>query len=210
MSVYGVSDKPFIIGLTGGIGTGKSEASKYFKTLHVPVIDSDQIVSNLWKSEESMILKAEEAFGFQIRSDRDKKKLAELIFSDEKKRAKINEIVHPYVFKEIEEQKRLMERFPFIVIDMPLLIESKYCDRVDHVLLIYASPKHQIKRLMARDGMTEAEAILRVNSQMSIDQKKKYAGTIIYNEREVKDLHHEIKRFIEALKHEKQQFIPTP
>lgn len=210
MSVNPAKDKPYIIGLTGGIASGKSTVTKYLKSLHIPVIDSDYIVKNLWEHKEEMIHKAEKAFGFSIRHEEDKKKLSELIFHDPKKREILNQIVHPYVFDEIEKQKAIMERFPFVVIDMPLLIESNYMKHCDHIVLVYVDQETQIKRLMARDLITRDEALIKINSQMPIDDKKLYAHTIIDNRKDKNDLYESIDHFIEGLKHEKQQFISTP
>lgn len=210
MSVNPVKSKPYIIGLTGGIASGKSTVTKYLKSLHIPVIDSDFIVKNLWENKEEMVLKAEKEFGFQIQTDEDKKKLAHLIFHDAEKRKILNDIVHPYVFEEIEKQKEIMERFPFVVVDMPLLIEADYMKHCDHVVLVYVDLETQIKRLIKRDDITRDEAIIKINSQMPIEDKKLYAHTILDNRKELSDLYESIDHFIEGLKHEKQQSIPTP
>lgn len=210
MSVKPVKNKPYIIGLTGGIASGKTTVTKYLKSLHIPVIDSDFIVKNLWEHKEEMITKAEKFFGFQVRNDDDKKKLGDIIFHDQEKRKELNQIVHPYVFDEIEKQKAIMDRFPFIVIDMPLLIEADYMKHCDHIVLVYVDLETQIKRLMERDSITRDEALIKIQSQMPLEDKKLYAHTIFDNRKEISDLYLEIDHFIEGLKHEKQQFISTP
>jgi dephospho-CoA kinase len=209
MSVKPVKSKPYIIGLTGGIASGKSTVTKYLKLLHIPVIDSDFIVKNLWENKKTMIDEAEKAFGFRITSDEDKKKLSTIIFNDPEKRKILNEIVHPYVFEEIEKQKQIMDRFPYVVIDMPLLIEANYMKFCDHIVLVYVDQETQIKRLMERDQLTKDEAIQKINSQMRIEDKKIYAHTILDNRKDISDLYEAIDHFIEGLKHEKQQSIPT-
>lgn len=210
MSVNPVKSKPYIIGLTGGIASGKSTVAKYLKSLHIPVIDSDFIVKNLWENKEEMVLKAEKEFGFQIQTDEDKKKLSSIIFHDPNKRKILNDIVHPYVFEEIEKQKVIMERFPFVVIDMPLLIEADYMKHCDHVVLVYVDLETQIERLMIRDDITRDEALIKISSQMALEDKKLYAHTILDNRKELSDLYETIDHFIEGLKHEKQQSISTP
>lgn len=210
MSVNPVKSKPYIIGLTGGIASGKSTVTKYLKSLHIPVIDSDFIVKNLWENKEEMVLKAEKEFGFQIQTDEDKKKLSSIIFHDPNKRKILNDIVHPYVFEEIEKQKVIMERFPFVVIDMPLLIEADYMKHCDHVVLVYVDLETQIERLMIRDDITRDEALIKISSQMALEDKKLYAHTILDNRKELSDLYETIDHFIEGLKHEKQQSISTP
>ena len=84
MSVHHVKNKPYIIGLTGGIASGKSTASAYFKSRGIEVIDSDLIVKDLWKENEEMIQKAESLFDFKINTIQDKKKISQLIFTDKK------------------------------------------------------------------------------------------------------------------------------
>lgn len=207
MSVNPVKPRTYIVGLTGGIATGKSTAAEYFKLKHIPIIDSDKIVKQLWDKKEEMIEKAEALFGFPIRTKADRKRVAETIFSDEAKRKQLNEIVHPFVFEEIENQKRVMENFPFVVIDMPLLIESGYAEKVDHVCLVYTNKELQIKRLSARDELSLSDAILRIDSQMAIEEKRSHAHTILNNEKDVEYLYREIDHFIGELKREKFESI---
>jgi dephospho-CoA kinase len=204
MSVQSVKHKPILIGLTGGIASGKSTASRYFKQKNLPVIDSDLIVKELWKTNEEMIHKAESFFGFSLRSPQDFKKLSKIIFNDEKKREKLNHIVHPYVFKQIEIEKEKYQEYPLIIIDMPLLIEAKYKHHVNYVCLVYVDLETQIERLIARDQITKEEALKKISSQMSLEHKKEYADYIFDNKDSVNYLYHQIDLFLGGLNYEKQ------
>src|SRR5690554_2704818 len=136
MSLHHVKNKPYIIGLTDGIASGKSTASAYFKSKGIEVIDSDLIVKDLWKVNEEMIQKAESLFGFKINTIQDKKKVSQLIFTDKKLRIKLNDIVHPYVFHQIEQMIKTFHDQELIVIDMPLLFEVGYEKKCDITCLV--------------------------------------------------------------------------
>ncbi len=201
MSVHPVNIKPIIIGLTGGIATGKSTASAMFKKADIPVIDNDQIVHDLWEHQQDMVKKVEDHFGFPIDAQ-GRKKLAHIIFSDETKRKELNAIVHPYVFEAIEQQKKQFRHAPIIVIDMPLLFEVGYENQCDEVCLIYVDQDTQTKRLILRDQLSEEDALKRIHSQMSIEKKKELADVIFYNHQTMKDLEEQIFSYIRGLKNE--------
>jgi len=203
MSVQTVKHKPIILGLTGGIASGKSTAANYFKTLGIPVIDSDLIVKQLWQTHQEMKVQAQSLFGFEIVGKADFKKIAEIIFKDENMRHKLNAIVHPFVFEAIENEKKQLTDHKFIVIDMPLLIEVGYQKKVDHVLLVYVSKDTQIKRLMTRDHLTFSDAEKRVNSQLDLDMKKAFSDVILNNEQDVLNLYQSIESFLRGIGYEK-------
>lgn len=203
MSVQAVKTNPILIGLTGGIGSGKTTASNYFQSLGIPVIDSDLIVKRLWKENREMVQQIEKTFGFSIQTELDRKKLAKIIFSDPKQREVLNQIVHPYVFQEVEKEKTFYTDRQKIVIDMPLLIEVGYNKKVDYVLVVYVSEDTQKSRLIQRDHLTEIEATKRIQAQMPLDEKKAYADVVLNNETTICDLHHQIDSFLRGLKDEK-------
>ncbi len=203
MSVQAVKTKPILIGLTGGIGSGKTAASNYFQSLGIPVIDSDLIVKRLWKENKEMVQKIEKSFGFPIENDLDRKKLAKIIFNDQEKREILNEIVHPYVFQEVEKEKSFYTDRELIVIDMPLLIEVGYRSKVDFVLVVYVSKETQINRLIQRDDLSIEEATKRIKAQMPLDEKRAFADVILNNETTICDLYYQIDSFLRGLKDEK-------
>ncbi len=199
MSVQTVKNKPFIIGLTGGIASGKTTASEYFATKDITVIDSDTIVKKLWKENQEMIQKAESLFGFQIKTIADKKKISQLIFSDKKLRMKLNDIVHPYVYLEIESKISNMDHQKLVVIDMPLLFEVGYEKRCDVTCLVYVDLKTQIERLMKRDSLTKDEALKKIKAQMSLDEKKVKADVIFDNQMDLNYLYYQIDQFLRGI-----------
>jgi dephospho-CoA kinase len=199
MSVPDVSTKPIILGLTGGIASGKSTALAYFKKLNIPVIDSDQIVRNLWESNNDMIQKAESYFGFTIHTIEDRQKLSEIIFKDPIQREALNKIVHPYVFKQIEIEKKLFKTSPVIVIDMPLLYEVSYQKKCDHVLVVYVDLKTQLRRLMRRSHLNKKDALARINTQMPLDDKAKLADVVLDNNKTMSNLKKQIDAYLGGL-----------
>jgi dephospho-CoA kinase len=175
-----------IIGLTGGIATGKSTASQILSELEIPIIDADLI-------SREVVLPGKEAhreitafFGKEILHEDEtlnRAKLGEIIFNDNEKRQKLNEIVHPAVRIEMKNQalEYLRSGKNTVIMDIPLLFESKLTHMVNETWLIYASPAVQLERLMLRDGFSEQQALARIRSQMPIDDKKELADVVIAN-----------------------------
>jgi len=203
MSVQRVNTKPYLIGLTGGIASGKTTASRIFRECGLTVIDSDDIVKDLWKNDKKMVQIIESTFGYPM-DEIGKKRLAQAIFEDKVKRLALNSIVHPRVFNRIEIEKRKHKNEPILIIDMPLLIEVNYIPRVDQVILIYLDQETQKQRLMLRDHVSEEDAIKRMSSQMSLEDKKAYADVIIDNTKSIDDLQSQILAFLKTIGYEKQ------
>lgn len=190
-----------VIGLTGGIASGKSTVSSILKSLGAVIIDADVV------SREIMIRGTEtynilvSVFGKEIlRKDGeiDRRKLGNLVFADKEKLNKLNEITHPEIIKKIKdiiEEERKKGKEKAIVLDAALLIEMKLFNMVDEVWLVVVDKKTQIRRLMKRDNLSYKDALNRIRSQMSIEDKMKYADFIINN---CKDFN-AIKRQVELL-----------
>jgi len=202
MSAKHVKDRPIYIGLTGGIASGKTTAANYFRTLDIPVIDCDMIVANLWKYEKNMVETIERTLAIELKSQEDKKNLAHLIFNDEKQRKRLNQIIHPYVFDEIEKQKISFIHQKIVVIDMPLLFEVGYEKQVDYTLLVYVPQAIQIKRLRERNHMKHDDIISRIHAQMRLIEKKKVSNFILDNTKSIEYLHHQIDDVIKRVLHE--------
>lgn len=176
------------VGLTGGIGSGKSTVDGLFREKGAYIIDFDTLAhaaeapgSNAWKEIVAY-------FGRDILNDDNtinREQLGNIVFRDGKKLEKLNSIVHPSVFDEWKrniEAIRLQKKDAIIISDIPLLIEVRWHEYVDIVILVYISPEEQIKRIMKRNGYSYREATDRLNSQMPIDEKVPYANFIIHNE----------------------------
>jgi len=177
----------FIVGLTGGIASGKSLAARVFKDLGAHIIDADQIVHELLQPGQVVWQEVVEHFGSDILlSDKciNRRNLAEIVFSDAEKRAWLNSCIHPKVFAAFAAQvKFLCDRQPaaIIVFDAALLIETGYCQNMDKTVVVYAEQEQQIRRLVSRNGFTREHALARIRSQMPLAQKREYADYVLDN-----------------------------
>lgn len=175
-----------IIGLTGGIASGKSTVSSLLKEKGFTVIDADIAARAVVMPGQPALLKIVEVFGSVILAldgTLNREKLGSIIFHDESKRKQLNDIVHPAVraWMLSEKNNAIEAGHETIIFDIPLLFESKLTWMADRTLLIYVEPAVQLKRLMDRNGYTEQEAAARIQSQMPINEKKALADDIIDN-----------------------------
>ncbi|AGB18706.1 dephospho-CoA kinase [Thermoanaerobacterium thermosaccharolyticum] len=176
-----------VIGLTGGIASGKSTVSSILRSLGAFIIDADVVSREIMiKGTKTYNILVDE-FGKEIlRKDGeiDRKKLGNLVFADKQKLNRLNEITHPEIIrriKEIIEEERKSGKEKAIVLDAALLIEMRLFNMVDEVWLVVVDKKTQIRRLMKRDNLNYNDALNRIKSQMSIEDKMKYADFIINN-----------------------------
>jgi dephospho-CoA kinase len=176
-----------LVGLTGSIATGKSTVSQMFAHLGARVIDADLLAREVVMPGQPAYTRIVNEFGrgvVQEGGHLDRKALAAIIFTDEARRKRLEEITHPAI--RIHQQRILSaleeEAFEGIVIwDVALLFESGGVDRMDRVVVVYTDPETERTRLMARDGSSEADARLRIESQMPIAEKAKRADHVIDN-----------------------------
>ena len=170
-----------IIGLTGGIASGKSTVAHLFIDEGVYVIDSDQLAKDI-QTRPAVIKQTAALFGAEIiiNGELDRVKLAKIVFSDAQKREQLNALIHPLIRQEIE-TLLAMRKNKLVIIDMPLLYEAGFDDMVEEVIVVYATRAQQIERLMARNNLTEAEAIERIDAQMPLDEKVKRADFVLDN-----------------------------
>lgn len=175
-----------IIGLTGSIATGKSAVSRMLKQKGYPIVDADEI-SRLVVEPGSLVLdQIEEVFGPDLLladGTLNREMLGKLIFNDEEMRKKLNGIIHPAVRKEMLRQKEewLEKGANTVIMDIPLLFESKLQSYVDKIIVVSANSAVQKERLMARNGYSTDEADARINSQLPIAEKEKGADAVIDN-----------------------------
>ena len=186
------------IGLTGGIATGKSTVKEIFKQLGAYVIDADEIVKNLWQSEKIQ-KKAEEILGIKVLDENNNlkaKEIANLVFKNKEKKEKLEQLFHPEVFKYIQSWFKEIEekdKNAVAIAEVPLMIETGSYKNYDIIILIYAPKEIQIKRLLKK-GYTLEDAIQRINSQMDIEKKRKYADIIIDNTSNLKELKKQVEK----------------
>ncbi|HVN39923.1 MAG TPA: dephospho-CoA kinase [Myxococcota bacterium] len=181
------------IGLSGGIGTGKSSVARLFAAQGAVVIDADVIVHELQARGMPMVAELAEAFGpgvLDAQGDLDRAALGAIVFRDPEARARLNAIVHPKVGAEFA--RRVAEARAsgarVLVLDIPLLFEGRRSGtgsaakmQFDATVLVYAPEALQIERQIARDGCSLEEALRRVRAQMSIEEKKALADYVIDN-----------------------------
>ncbi|WP_423189714.1 dephospho-CoA kinase [Alkalibacterium sp. f15] len=175
-----------VLGLTGGIASGKSTVSQYLKKSGFPVIDADIIARGVMEPDEPTYSKVVDFFGDEIvNRDRsiNRKRLGEIVFGDSEKLRHLNALVHEDIFNEIMKKKKEMSerKEPLIIMDIPLLYETGYEKYVDEVMVVYTDYVTQLNRLKNRDQLTEAEAIERIEAQESLEIKKNKADVIIDN-----------------------------
>lgn len=181
-----------VLGITGGIATGKSTASSYFEKKGVPVVDADLGARVVVEAGSSGLDQLVQAFGIDILAvdgTLDRKKLGRMVFSDTQKRQELNQIVQKDIRKWIESTLADLKKkaYPLIVLDIPLLFEEHYEDLCDIVLVIATTPEKQQIRLRERDGLTEVEARDRLAAQWPLSQKKKLADVVIENSSSLAD-----------------------
>ncbi|WP_113928472.1 dephospho-CoA kinase [Bacillus sp. P14.5] len=175
-----------IIGLTGGIASGKSTVSSLLAQKGFTVVDADLAARKVVEPGEPAYLKIVETFGQDILNKDgtlDRAALGSIIFHNEERRKELNEIVHPAVRAEMlaEKEKAFENGMQTVVMDIPLLFESNLTWMVKKTVVVYVDKETQLSRLMKRNGLTEEEASARVNSQMSLEEKKTLADAVLDN-----------------------------
>mgnify|MGYP002554105168 CR=1 FL=1 len=174
------------IGLTGGIGSGKSTVSFMLKEAGFNIIDADIIARDVLVKYPEILERVRVEFGsgfFDWRGDFRRKEFGNHIFRFPKQRKKYEEIILPYIKREIYENIDKLEKknADFVIVDAPTLIENDLHKDMDYVILVWVDQNTQIQRVRARDGMIREEAINRINSQMPPERKKDFANIIIEN-----------------------------
>lgn len=190
-----------ILGLTGGIATGKSLISDYFRSKGCPVIDADQVSRQIVEVGSTGLSQVADHFGSHMlleNGELDRKKLGRLIFSDAEKRKKLNAILHPLIRAEIFSQldQLKQEGHDLIVLDLPLLFESSYEDHVDQVMVVHIDEDLQIERLMKRDDLSREEALQRIHAQMPLKEKMKRAHVLIDNSRSKEETYRQLETWL--------------
>jgi dephospho-CoA kinase len=195
-----------LIGLTGGIATGKSTATRYFAAADVPVIDADFLARRVVEPGRPALQEIRQEYGEGvIRPDGslDRDALAAQVFRDSRARARLNEIVHPRVEKEAQREiEKILDANPeaLVVYDVPLLFEVGMAARFDLVALVYVPQPEQKRRLMLRDGLSCDQAQARIDSQMDIAEKARLADVVLDNQGSVETLRLQIESLTERIR----------
>lgn len=192
-----------IIGLTGSIATGKSTVSAMLKAKGYPIVDADEIARLVVEPGNPVLAKIATAFGADIlREDGtlDRGKLGARIFNNEADRLALNGIIHPAVRSEMIRQKEqwLKNGANTVIMDIPLLFESKLQSYVDRIIVVSAKPEIQLERLIARNNLSEEEANARIASQLPVIEKEKDADAVIHNNGTLRDAENQLEAILLA------------
>jgi dephospho-coA kinase len=198
-----------IIGLTGGIGTGKSTVSRKLRERGYPVIDLDVISREVIEYPE-VINELVRNFGIEILESQNnisgkksisRNKLRQTVFKEEKKVSVLNSIMHPPIVEEMRRQvENLKKNYKTVFVEVQLLFEAKLEKEFDLTVLVYADKKTQLERVLKRDGRSEGEVQQIINAQMDMTEKRRLSNYIIENNGDSEMLDLEIEKFIKKLK----------
>ncbi|MDQ6885166.1 MAG: dephospho-CoA kinase [Candidatus Dormibacteraeota bacterium] len=174
-----------VLGLTGGIGSGKSTVARMFTDLGAEVIDADQLAREVVEPGEPALEQIRAAFGNDVLRDDgrlDRARLAEIVFSDPVARERLNAITHPRILARMQAEVRSRHgRSGLLLLDIPLLFENGRQAMVEKVILVWVDAATQLRRLCERDHLGEPEARRRIAAQMPLDQKRSMADEVIDN-----------------------------
>ncbi len=185
-----------LLGITGGIGAGKSLVTRCFNELGATIVDADEIARQVMDTDGIAYEEVIRHFGCEILDENkniNRKKLAQIVFSDSKKLEQLNQITHPCIFKEMENQI-INAKTPLVCLDVPLLFSSNFPFSCNKTLAVIAPKELRIQRVMERDGATRGAVEARIAAQLSDEDFKKLADYCIYNDGEEEKLREEIQR----------------
>ncbi|WP_374124591.1 dephospho-CoA kinase [Leptotrichia hongkongensis] len=201
--------KKVVIGLTGGIGTGKSTVSQILKEKKFPVIDLDIISHEVIKFPK-VVEKIVENFGKEVLEYNNtgnwivsREKLGRVIFGNREKRLILNSVMHPEILRIMREKiLECKKENKIIFVEIQLLFEVQWEKEFDYILLVSAEKETQIKRILSRDNRSKEEALSIINSQMSLDEKKKRSDYVIENDGNIQDLEKKVDDFLKKIEFE--------
>ena len=197
-----------VIGLTGGIGSGKSTVAQFLVELGAVIIDADKVGHEAFKSGTELWREVVAAFGQEIITpdgDIAREKLGEIVFDNAEALSRLNQIMHPRMYDMVRAQiegyrKRGVE---VVVLEAPLLIEANWTSLVDEVWVTVAAESKVLRRVADRTGLPESETLARIRSQMPVGEKTKYADVVINNDGDLGDLKARVNRLWQKLRTER-------
>jgi len=190
-----------IIGLTGSIASGKSTVSKMLKQLGYPIVDADEIARLVVEPGTSVIKRIGETFGEEVLNEDgslNRETLGGRIFGNVEEREKLNSIIHPAIREEMLRQREdhLTAGANTVIMDIPLLFESKLQSFVEKIIVVSVTPEVQAQRLIARNQLTETEASKRISSQLPMEIKEAGADAVINNNGTVEETEAQLQKII--------------
>ncbi|MHA6603933.1 dephospho-CoA kinase [Aerococcus urinae] len=191
----------FRLGLTGSIATGKSTVSNYFKKIGFPVVDADLGARAVVEPGTQGLQAIKEHFGEDFlfpNGTLNRKKLGDVVFTDKDQLKALNQLLLPYIYDWVNDQAQSYQDqgHQLIVLDIPLLYETKYQDACDAVMLVYVPESIQLQRLMDRDNLSEDEAFDRMLSQYNIEQKLRWADIVIDNQGSIQQTEKQVEAWL--------------
>ncbi|HCZ9942014.1 TPA: dephospho-CoA kinase [Staphylococcus aureus] len=192
---------PKVIGLTGGIASGKSTVSELLSVFGFKVVDADKAAREAVKKGSKGLAQVREVFGDEAideNGEMNRRYMGDLVFKHPEKRLELNAIIHPIVRDIMEEEKQeYLKQGYNVIMDIPLLFENELENTVDEVWVVYTSESIQMDRLMQRNNLSLEDAKARVYSQISIDKKSRMADHVIDNSGDKLELKQNLERLLE-------------
>ena len=190
-----------IIGVTGGIGSGKSTVSKILASLGAHIIDADRLAKDIVEKGQKALGEIVDYFGPSVldaEGNLDRKKLSDIVFKDEHKLGILNEITHSHVAKKIIEKLNSLEPDEIAVVDAPIPIKHGFLDVVSEIWVVTADREIRIKRVMERSGLTYNEVEDRINLQLSDEYYKSISSIVIVNNGSAQELRQQVEKYYYA------------
>ncbi|CAL8309256.1 unnamed protein product [Boreogadus saida] len=190
----------FLVGLTGGISSGKSTVSAMLRELGCPIIDADLVARRVVERDSAAYRRIVRHFGPEVlleSGEIDREKLGQIIFADAEKRRLLNSITHPEIHKAMLKQIvfYFLRGYRYVVLDVPLLFETRRLTQfLHHTVVVYCDPATQLSRLMQRNGLDQEQAEQRVAAQMPLNEKRGLAKHVIENSGGREDTHRQVLR----------------
>lgn len=192
---------PKVIGLTGGIASGKSTVSELLSVFGFKVVDADKAAREAVKKGSKGLAQVREVFGDEAideNGEMNRRYMGDLVFNHPEKRLELNAVIHPIVRDIMEEEKQeYLKQGYNVIMDIPLLFENELENTVDEVWVVYTSESIQMDRLMQRNNLSLEDAKARVYSQISIDKKSRMADHVIDNLGDKLELKQNLERMLE-------------
>ena len=186
-----------IIGLTGGIGSGKTSATRFFAAEGIAIIDADTIAHELTGAQGDAIPNIKKYFGINFITKNgklDRKKMKNRIFSDINSRKKLEEILHPLIQAEVMHRIETAAASPYIIVVAPLLLETAdYCETVTRILVVDCNEEYQISRTVSRDGLSKEEVRTIMATQKPRQERLNQADDVIVNDTDISSLQEKVK-----------------
>ena len=199
-----------VIGLTGGIGSGKSTVSQFLAELGAVILDADKVGHEAFKPGSEIWQQVVTAFGKQIvasNGEIDREKMGKIVFGNSEARARLNRIMHPPMYDTVKAQLEEYRRqgVNVLVLEAPLLLEAGWISLVDEVWVTIASEATVLKRLAERTGLSEQESLARIRSQLPSEERIKHADVVVDTDCDLDELKAKVKKLWQELNRRKSQ-----